>query len=214
MEHAQVPVDVSPEEQARQRKWEAKQLDHGRPLGALELYRALNDAMDEAYEIFDLSNREVRFALILAGGLNASLAICAAQVGFGAGLSSAERMIEGAAIALYALIAVWFLLQAIETLRPGQFRPHLKPWPGDRSDFPTGVRYFEDVIERDTHDHWLAWRDVTLGQLNAELAVQVHSMCLKNHKRKLALRRLYTSLRWLTWLFAGIILLFLVFSAV
>ncbi|MEO8678587.1 MAG: hypothetical protein ABI665_06055, partial [Vicinamibacterales bacterium] len=62
------------EEEARRRRWDAKQV-HDRPLGAMERYRALNDAMDEAYDLFDLSNREVRFALILMGGLNAALAL-------------------------------------------------------------------------------------------------------------------------------------------
>lgn len=214
MESVQAPLELTAEEVARRRKWAAKQLDSARPMGALELYRALNDAMDEAYEIFDLSNREVRFALILAGGLNASLAVGASQVGFGEGLASWERAIEGVAVGVYTLIAVWFLLQAIETLRPGQFRPHLKKWPEDRTNFPIGVRYFEDVVERDVQAHWTAWRDVTIGQLNAELAVQVHSMCLKNHLRKQALRRLYGSLRMLAWAFAIILMLFLAFSAI
>ena len=39
-------------------KCEAKQLDGTRPLGAWELYRALNDAIDEGHDQFDLSNRD------------------------------------------------------------------------------------------------------------------------------------------------------------
>ena len=123
----------------------------------MERYRALNDAMDEAYELFDLSNREVRF-------------------------------------------------------RPGQFRPRLTNWPPDRDDYPKGVRYYEDVVERDVEEHWSAWKDVTVMQLNAELAVQVYSLCLKNKARKLALRGLYRSLRILTILFAVILTMFIAFS--
>jgi hypothetical protein len=68
-----------------------------------------------------------------------------------------------------------FLLQAIDALRPKQFRPRFGEWPGDRADYPRGVRYYEDVVLRDTESHWRAWRDITVQQLNAELAVQLHT---------------------------------------
>jgi len=189
-----------------------KRVDPTQPLGPWELYRAINDAMDEAYELFDLSNREVRFALILMGGLNAALILAAARTDFGARLSPLERGIEGAAVGAYALLAIVFLLQAIEALRPGHFRPRLHNWPKGRADHPMGVRYYEDVVERDCEAQWAAWQRVTLDQLNAELAVQCHSLCLKNQARKKALRRLYDSLRVLTIVFAAILILFTVFT--
>jgi hypothetical protein len=201
------------EQDAKQRKWQAKQLEANRPLGAWELYRALNDALDEGYELFDLSNREVRFALILMGGLNAALALSAARFDLAAGLSPIEGTIEGVALAVYVLLALGFLLQAIDALRPGQFRPHLAKWP-DRDELPRGVRYFEDVVSRDTEAHWEAWRTVTLGQLNAELAAHFHSLCLKNQARKVALRRLYWNLRLLTIIFALMLILLLVFRTI
>lgn len=187
-------------------------LEDNRPLSPAELYRALNDALDEEYELFDLSNREVRFALILMGGLNAALFLAASQTSFGATLSPRERQIEGVILAAYVLLAVGFLLQAIAALRPGHFRPQLGDWHRDRSDYPVGVRYFEDVVQRSAAGHWDAWREVTISQLNAELAVQVHSLCLKNQTRKVALRRLYNSLWVLTILFGVILLLFVVFT--
>jgi len=189
-----------------------KRVDPTQPLGPWELYRALNDAMDEAYELFDLSNRELRFALILMGGLNAALILAAARTDFGQGLSPFERAIEGAVVGIYALLAIIFLLQAIAALRPAQFRPRLQNWPKERADFPVGVRYFEDVVERDVDVQWATWQTVTLDQLNAELAVQCHSLCMKNKARKTALRGLYNSLRVLTILFAAILLLFTVFT--
>ena len=104
--------------EARRLKWEAKQLDGGRTLGAWELYRALNDALDEGHDQFDLSNRDARLALILMGGLNAALVILASQSNLGAELSLIERQIEYGVIAVYALFAIVFLLQAIDALRP------------------------------------------------------------------------------------------------
>ena len=66
----------------------------------------------------------------------------------------------------------------------GTFVPQLGSWPKDRHDYPKGVRYFEDVIARDAESYWKAWHEVTMGQLNAELAVQVHSLCIKNNVKR------------------------------
>ena len=76
------------------------------------------------------------------------------------------------------------------------------------------MRYFEDVVLRDTEAHWQAWRAVSLQQLNAELAAQLHSLGRKNQARKIALRRMYRSLRMMTIVFSAILLLFAVFTLI
>ena len=189
-----------------------EKLDDSRSLTPAELYRALNDALKEGYDLFDLSNREARFALILMGGLNAALVIAATQTSLGAQLSPAERQVVGAVVGLYAVFALGFVLQAVQALRPGQYRPKFKDWSRDRKDFPHGVRYFEDVVSRNTEDHWEAWNTVTLRQLNAELATQLHSLSLKNNTRKKAIRRLYNSLRIMTIVLSLILILFIIFT--
>ena len=100
------------------------------------------------------------------------------------------------------------LLQAIEALRPGRFRPHFHDWPKESEDYPMGLRYFEDVGSRDAESLWHAWREVRVGQLNAELAIQLHSLSMKNSVKRVALRRLYAGLRILTLLVAGLLTLF------
>ncbi len=212
MDPVPAPVGLGADGDAKRLKWEAKQLDGSRALGAWELYRALNDALDEGHDQFDLSNRDARLALILMGGLNAGLVILASQTSLGAGLSPIERQIEGGVIAVYALFAIAFLVEAIDALRPNQYRPQFGAWTQERADFPRGVRYYEDVVQRDVEAHWQAWRDITLQELNAELAVQLHSLCLKNHARKIALRTLYRHLRNMTIVFSAILLLFAIFS--
>jgi hypothetical protein len=209
---APVGIGPGPGPDSRRLKWEAKQLDASRPLGAWELYRALNDALDEGHDQFDLSNRDARLALMLMGGLNAALVILASQTSLGAGLSPIERQIEAGVIAVYALFAIGFLLQAVDALRPTHYRPQFDRWPKDRDDFPAGIRYYEDVILRDTEAHWIAWRNTSLQQLNAELAVQLHSLSLKNQARKIALRGLYRSLRNMAIVFSAILLLFAIFT--
>ena len=204
------PAGAAAQDDANRRK--LANMDENGPLSPAELYRALNDALAEGYDMFDLSNREARFALILMGGLNAALVLVASQPSLREQLSPVERQIEGSIIGIYALLALAFLLQAIAALRPGQYRPQLKRWPRDRGDLPKGVRYFEDIVQRSTTEHWEAWQEVTLRELNAELAVQVHSIALKNSARKKALRRLYNSLRIMTFVFGAILVLFVVFT--
>ena len=228
---APTPVGAVAQDDTHLRKLREKH-DDSRALTPSELYRALNDALDEGYDLFDLSNREARFALILMGGLNAALVIAASQTSLGAKLSPVERQIEGAIIGIYVVFALGFVLQAVQALRPGQFRPKraragaagrqaLRPgqfrpkmgnWSRDRRDFPRGVRYFEDVVNRNTEEHWNAWTKVTVRQLNAELAVQVHSLSLKNDARKKAVRALYNNLRIMTIVLSLILVLFIVFT--
>ena len=183
--------------------------DESLPLDAWERYRALNATMDEAYELIDIHNREARFALILMSGLNAAVLVAATRGDLLASLDPNARLGIVGLVCIYILVALYFLLQAVEALRPGHFRPQLGHWPKDRHDYPKGVRYFEDVIARDAESYWKAWHEVTMGQLNAELAVQVHSLCIKNNIKRLALRRLYGGLRLMTLLIAGIAAVFM-----
>ena len=205
------PADGVAQDDSRIHKLYDKR-DDARALTPAELYRALNDALDEGYDLFDLSNREARFALILMGGLNAALVIAATQTTLLAQLSALERQIVGAVVGIYAVFALGFVLQAVQALRPGQYRPDFRRWSQERRDFPKGIRYFEDVVGRDTEQHWEAWKTVTVRQLNAELAVQLHSLSLKNATRKKALRGLYNNLRIMTIVLSLILMLFVIFT--
>jgi hypothetical protein len=183
-------------------------LDGDRPLDAWERNRSLNDAIDEAYDLIDISNREARFALILMGGLNAFLVFVATRSDLLDKLNASQRWFMGILAGVYAIVAVYFVFEAIQALRPGRFRPDLGDWPPDSTDYPQGVRYYEDVVQRDVQSHWRAWREVRVDQLNAELAVQLHSLCLKNQATRTSLRRMYGGLRLLTLLISGLVCLF------
>jgi hypothetical protein len=144
------------------------------------------------------------------GGLNAAV-LFAARGDLLTALPPEGRIWLGLLFLVYLAVALFFMLQAIETLRPGRFRPQLGSWPKQRPDYPKGVRYFEDVIQRDAESYWQAWHEVTMGQLNAELAVQVHSLCIKNNVKRLALRKLYAGLRIMTLLLGALVALYLYF---
>lgn len=206
-----VPFTDESEADEKRRKKELKRLaDATRPLDSWERYRALVDATDEAYELIDISNREARFALILMGGLNAVLLVVGTRTEVAASLAAEQRVWFGAALVAYALLAVYFLIQAIELLRPRKFRPHPHPpeQPEGGEDFPLGIRYYEDVVMRDVDGYWRAWREVHMGQLNAELAIQLHSLSLTNQAKHVALRRLYAGLRAMTILLGSSAALF------
>ncbi len=74
------PRIVRSERDVKPRKKELRRCS-ARPAGSTpwERYRALNDAMDEAYELMDHSNREARFALLVMGILNAFVVISASR---------------------------------------------------------------------------------------------------------------------------------------
>jgi hypothetical protein len=188
------PFDLDEAERIRRR--ERKRVhDAERQLEGWERYRALIDASDEAYELIDISNREARFALILMGALNAVALVLLTRADVLSLLPARDRYWMVGLFVIYIAMAVGFLLQAIEALRPGRFRPRIWDWTSGEDDRPAGVRYYEDVIRQSAAQHWKAWQDVRLTQLNAEISVQVHSLSLKNHAKHVAIRRLYGGLR-------------------
>jgi hypothetical protein len=202
-------LEALSEREGKKRRKELKRLlDPSRPLDSWERYRALNDALDEVYETIDISNRETRFALILMGSLNAFVVLATARTDLFTLLDTGQRIWAATLLAIYAATALYFMLQAIEALRPRKFRPDISTCQVDPDQRPNGVRYFEDVIDRDLPDHCRAWRDVHMGQLNAELAVQLHSLARKSHANRIALRRLYAGLRVMTLLVAGLLVVF------
>jgi hypothetical protein len=194
----------SPE--AKERKREQKRIeDSNRSLDSWERYRALNDAMDEAYELVGIANREARFAAILMGALNASVVVLVTRPEVQLTIPGEFKPWMGLILVVYAAVAVYFFLAAIEILRPRRYKPKLEHPELDPDARPMGVRYYEDVILRTTEAHWSAWRNVRIGQLNAELAIQVHSLALVTKSKYAAVQRLYAGLRVMTIIVAFVI---------
>ena len=204
----QLPDASSAEEIKRRKKEWKRRRDAVRPLDAWERYRALVDASEEAFEVIDIANREARFALIVMGALNAVPLVLISRSDALALLAPWEQYLMGGLFLGYAVLVLTFLLHAIEALKPGRFRPELVDWPAGAVDRPAGIRYYEDIIKRSAREHWAAWQSVRVSQLNAELAVQVHSLALKNHAKHAALRRVYSGLRAMALALAGLSLLF------
>ena len=205
------PPAESPE--SKERKREQKRLeDANRQLDSWERYRALNDTMDEAYELVGIANREARFAAILMGALNASVVVLVTRPEVQLTIPPGFKPWMGMLLGIYAAVAVYFFLSAIEILRPRRYRPKLDHPELDPDAQPAGVRYYEDIILRSAESHWIAWRNVRIGQLNAELAVQVHSLALVNKSKYRAVQRLYGGLRVMTVIVAIVVSLIVFFA--
>jgi hypothetical protein len=197
----------------RLKKKDFKRLfDSTRELDGWERYRALSDASDEAYDLIDISNREARFALIVMGALNALPLLLLTRIDIISSMTKFERIWMVSFLIGYAVLLLYFILQAIEALHPGRFRPSFRDWPSNSPDFPMGVRYYEDVIKRTDAEHWAAWQHVRLSQLNAELAVQLHGLALKNDAKHRAVRRLYIGLRAMAFMLGAVFAMYLFFS--
>lgn len=208
----QAPDPLSADEIKRRKKELKRRDDAVRTLDAWERYRALVDASEEAFEIIDIANREARFALIVMGALNAVPLVVVSRADVFSVLSRGEQYVMGGLFLGYAVLVLTFMLSAIEALRPRRFCPALSDWPADAPDRPVGIRYYEDIIRRSARENWTAWQTVRVSQLNAELAVQVHSLALKNHAKHIALRRLYGGLRVMALALAGLSLLFVILA--
>jgi uncharacterized protein YjiK len=188
------------------RREEKRRLDAHRPLEAWERYRALVDTLDGAQELVDLADHKARFALLIMGALNAVLFVLGTRTEVVGAIPEHLRGWVGAYLLIYAFVALYFFLQAIESLRPRKSRPQIS-YPGDATfeDYPMGLRFYEDALRRDVEAYRRAWREVRFGQLNAELAVQAHSLARINHAKYGALQRLYVGLQIMT-LMAAVLL--------
>lgn len=192
--------ETKAEKKARKRAEKAQELaeDAHRPLDSWERYRALCDALKEANDLVDLADHKARFALVIMGALNAVLFIVATRGQFASAVPPAVQAWLGAGLVIYALVAAYFFLQAIEALRPRRFETRQLVSGGAGEDTPLGLRFYADVLVRDPAAYAAAWQGVNIGQLNAEVARQIYAVSRINDAKYAALRRLYSGLRAMT----------------
>src|SRR6185503_18788014 len=154
-------------EKKRLRKLQRALEDASRPLGAWERYRALTDAFQMEQDLVDLADHKARFALLIMYTLNAVTFIIGTRSEALSLVPHSLRASLGLYIGLYSLLALYFFIQAIESLRPREAKPNVK-YPGavGLEDYPLGVRFFTDVLARDVNAYRSVWRSIHVGQLN------------------------------------------------
>ena len=197
-------VDRFPSKLSKKQKKALK--DAHRPLDSWERYRALTDVLDEAIDLVDLADHKARFALVIMAALNVVLFFVAVRTDLVSDIPRVFQPFLGVYVLIYALVALYFFLQAIESLRPRKSQPQVSPVTQTGiEEFPLGIRFYEDILRRDVEDYKRAWKDVHIGQLNAELAVQSHALAGINRAKYNALRRLYSGLKLMTLLAVGLV---------
>ncbi len=197
-------VDRFPSKLSKKQKKALK--DAHRPLDSWERYRALTDVLDEAIDLVDLADHKARFALVIMAALNVVLFFVAVRTDLAKEIPRVFQPFVGVYILGYALVALYFFLQAIESLRPRKSQPQVSSIAQTGfEDFPLGIRFYEDILRREVEDYKRAWQEVRVGQLNAELAVQAHALAGINRAKYTALRRLYSGLKLMTLLAVGLV---------
>ena len=182
--------------------------DAVRNLDSWERYRALTDALDEAVDLVDLADHKARFALVIMAAVNVVLFFTADALDPIKNSSRAMQFVVGVYLFIYVLIALYFFLQAIESLRPRKSQPQVNPVDHTAiEEFPLGIRFYEDILRRDVDAYKKAWQEVRIGQLNAELAVQAHALAEINRAKYTALRKLYKGLQLMTLMAVGLVAL-------
>jgi uncharacterized protein YjiK len=190
------------------KKQKKQRKDAVRSLDSWERYRALTDALDEAIDLVDLADHKARFALVIMAAVNVVLFFSADALDPLKSKSFALQIVLGIYLFLYVLIALYFFLMAIESLRPRKSQPQVTPVDqAGIEEFPLGIRFYEDILRRDVDTYKKAWQEVRIGQLNAELAVQAHALAEINQAKYAALRKLYKGLQIMTLMAVGLVAL-------
>lgn len=190
----------------RQQLKEARLLaEAARPLDPWERYRALVDAIEEGVNVLEIADRKARFALVVMTALNLGFFFVVTRPELSGAVPENLRPWLGGALLLYAVVAVFFFLEAVEALRPRHIRLHAAGPPEGLPNDASGLRHFEEIVRRDVGSYQRAWSEVRFDELNAELAAQSHALARVNLEKHAALHRLYGGLRVLTVLAAALV---------
>jgi hypothetical protein len=200
-----VDPELSVEDRLR-RKEERLHAEANRSLDPWERYRALVDALEQGFDHVELADRKARFALVIMGALNLVFFLVATRADIIRRLADPLQSWVGVYVMIYAAVALFFFLEAIESLRPRRVPTCLgTPSPDEEERHPLGLRDYEDAAAHTLDAYRRAWGEVRLGQLNAELAVQNHALARVNVEKYRSLRRLFVGLRVLTVLAGGLL---------
>jgi len=180
--------------------------DAHRPLDSWERYRALTDVLDDAMELVDLADHKARFAILIMAALNVAVFFVATRTDLAGRLSERWQPWLALYFLAYVLVALYFFLQAIESLRPRKNQPRVRYFgEAGLEEHPLGLRFYEDILTRDLEAYRRSWREIRIGQLNNEVAVQAHALAEINRAKYRALGRLYVGLQVMTLMGAGLV---------
>lgn len=187
-------------DKGKKRKKETKRAD------PWQRYKALLDTLKESQDLVDLADHKARFALIIMGALNAAIIILGSRSDLLASLPPNLKLWLYVYFGVYATIAIYFLVQAIESLRPRSVPDQAIKGTVSEKEESLGLRFFVDALRYDLPTYQRAWQSVRVSQLNTELATQLHTLATINKAKYNAVAKLYLGLQAITVLTAGLLI--------
>lgn len=164
-------------------------------------YKALVNAVKQAQDLIEMGDRKARFALVIMSVLNAVAVLLVARGGTSLmPTSGVWSLALVAQIAVYVVVTLYFVAQAVSALRPRGVHPppaHEMPSavePG-RS---MRVLFHADVMARKREDYRALWERLRMDNLTTELADQLYTLSMVNQRKYAALDRLYVGVNVMT----------------
>jgi hypothetical protein len=194
--------EPSEEKDAKRREKELRRLESERgPLDPSLRYRALQNSVEMAQDLIELADRKARFALVIISVLNAVALVLAIRGGETAlPRTGAWGRVVQVELAVYVIVTVYFIMQAIEALRPRGTASA----PSDR--LPDTIQpgesmrllFHADIVRRDRATYRRLWENLRMDNLIAELAEQMHTLGSINQTKYAALTKLYWGVSLMT----------------
>lgn len=160
-------------------------------------YRAQINAMKAAQDLLEMGDRKARFALVVMSVLNAVLVLLVARGGesFLPSVGPLAVIVQFE-LAAYVLVTVFYVLQAIQALRPrGMRHPAGTTLPSVvEPGHSMRVLFHADVVARSDSEYRALWDQLRMDNLTTELADSLHVLAHITQKKYEALDRLYVGL--------------------
>mgnify|MGYP003334038075 CR=1 FL=1 len=171
-------------------------------------YKALVNAVKMAQDIIEMGDKKARFALVIMSVLNAVavlLVVRGGDVVFPHG--SAIANIVRAEFALYVVVTVYYVWQAISALRPRGVRiPAASELPAEVTPGASmRVLFYADAVGRDRAAYRAVWDSLRMDNLTTEMTDQLYTLSQINRQKYAALDRLYAGLMIMALLLGALI---------
>jgi hypothetical protein len=165
---------------------------------AWERFRILIEVVSEGRQVVEIADHKARYALVVGGVLNAAVFAILAGGHVVRDLAPAVKPWLAGALALYGMLICWFVLNAIDCLRPRKLnravsdRPPESGWAAEHR--PLGLLVWEAIVGHDPADLQAAWDRVRMTQINAEVVAVSRVLAGLIQAKYRALHRLYAGL--------------------
>ena len=164
-------------------------------------YRAQINAVKASQDLIELADKKARFALVIMSVLNAVAVLLVVR---GGDAAIPKHGILGKAIiaelGIYAAVTVYYVWQAIRTLRPrGVNPPPINSLPTNvEPGISMRVLFYADIIARDRKTYGDIWANLRMDNLTSELSDQLYVLSIISRQKYEALDKLYFGLTVMT----------------